>query len=499
MNPGPGLREQAGPDDLAALLARALAGGARFAGLAAHGRVDGSTLLEVMLSRRSGVDVVEAVVPPGATTYAALTAVTPAAFWYERAVHDLFGLVPQGHPGLEPLVFPVAGKGAGRPCPGRPDGPDRVGTDTSALPGHVHGEGVFTVPYGPVRSGVFEAVEYLVETFGEDIPQLRVRPYVKHRGLARRFLGLSPDDGVLLAERVEGTMSVAHACAFSQAVETLAGVAAPVRAQLLRVLHAELERVANHLDSMVRHCEGAGQAVAYARLSWHKERVMRLRAALCGHRFGRGVVVPGGTCGPPHIDARQTLSALAGIEEDLDRDLRTLMTTPSFLDRLRNTGRLAPETARAHGALGPVGRASGTGPDVRVERPYGAYRHLGTPEAEGPSTGDALARQWVRIKEISGAWHLARQALDAMSEEGDGPWRMPVPTVDGQAVSWVESAQGELLYLVEMAQGLLNRVTVRTASFHNFALFSQSFSGDILTDFVFIEASFGVNLAGVAG
>ena len=86
---------------------------------------------------------------------------------------------------------------------------------------------LFTIPHGPVRSGVFESVEYLVETPGEDIPLLRVRPYAKHRGLQKRFEGLDPADGVLLAERVEGIASVAHALAFTHALEAPAQVRVP--------------------------------------------------------------------------------------------------------------------------------------------------------------------------------------------------------------------------------------------------------------------------------
>ena len=168
----------------------------------------------------------------------------------------------------------------------------------AALSGHVSGEGVFTIPYGPVRSGVFESVEYLVETPGEEIPHLRTRVYHKHRGLEWRFGDLTVEDAVLLAERVrgDGVGGTRHRLLPGARGSRRRG-AAPRRRELVRVVHAELERVAVHLDSIIRHTEGAGQAVAYARMTLHKERVLRLRARLCGHRFGRGVVVPGGVVG----------------------------------------------------------------------------------------------------------------------------------------------------------------------------------------------------------
>lgn len=486
------------PDSLAPAIGAAIHAGGRFAGLAVTDGRAGSTILRALIVSGTSVDLIEADVPAGVLHYPAVTQVAPGAFWYERQVHDLFGLVPEGHPRLDPLVFPLGEEGPGRERPGRSDGPRLVSPDTTALPGSVKGEGIFTIPYGPVRSGVFETVEYLVETFGEDISQLRVRPYLKHRGTARRFGGLAPADGVLLAERLEGTMSVAHSIALCEALERLGDADPPAPAQLVRVVHAELERVAHHLDSMIRHCEGAGQAVAYSRLSWHKERIMRLRASMCGHRFGRGVVRPGGV-GVPMVAPGEVLAAIKPIEADIARDIKSLMGTPSFLDRLRSTGVISPEVATAHGAVGPVGRASGAGEDARIARPYGGYRMLGLSPVTTLDDGDALARQWVRVEEIATCWHLVRQCLDELSDHPNGPWSLAVAVPDGTGTGWSESPQGELIYVADVSAGKLEHVSVRTASFHNFALFSGAFNGDVFTDFVFIEASFGVNLAGVAG
>jgi formate hydrogenlyase subunit 5 len=430
------------------------------------------------------LEVLETELGPGAERYPALTPSVPAANWYERVIRDLHGIVPEGHPRLDALVAREARR---------------------ALPAHVEGDGVFTIPYGPVRSGVFESVEYLIETIGEDIPHLRTRIYHKHRGTASRFTGLEPDVGVLVAERVEGVASVAHASAFCQAIEQLAGVEPPRRALFVRALHAELERVANHLDSMIRHCEGAGQAVAYARLSMHKERVLRLRAELCGSRFGRGVVVPGGVARSPMLGRSEILTALTALERGVRSDLTALMATPSFLDRLRGTGRIDAATARSHGLVGPVGRASGLGEDLRVTRPYGAYRLLDAGPAVTAKDGDALARSQVRIEEIGRSFDLMRQAADELGE-GIGerprdPWAERCEQsqlVRGRAIGAAEAPQGEVLYAVEVEDGRLMSVVPRSASFHNLALFHSAFAGDIFTDFAFIEASFGLSIAGAA-
>jgi formate hydrogenlyase subunit 5 len=479
-------------------VARQAAGGGRFAGLMATQRPDG-LLLSAHLATAKDITTRDVALPPGARSYPALTPALGGAFWYEREIHDLFGVVPAGHPRLEPLILPRRDDRQPRPRPGAP-GPEPAGIwpDEHSVPRHVMGEGLFTIPHGPVRSGVMESIEYLVETPGEDIPHLNMRVFYKHRGIEKRFDGLAAGDGVLLAERTEGVASVAHALAYCHAVERIADVDVPWPAALVRVLHAELERLASHLDAAVRLADAAGLAVAAARFGLHKERVLRLVSRMCGSRFGRGVVVPGGVSAPPEVSGTDFLAEIGRLDKAITADARVLMGTASFLDRLRRTGPLRPERAREHGALGPVGKASGFSDDARRFRPYDAYPALGLGEASSYSAGDALTRLRVRWDEVRQSFHLLRQAADELGDAGDGPFRAECQVSDGRAVGWAEAAQGEVLYDVRVEDGRLARCRPRSASFHNLVLFHEVFAGDILTDFPFIEASFGLSVAGVA-
>jgi formate hydrogenlyase subunit 5 len=509
---------QAPAPSLAEAVAARVAAGARFAGLfgtalpASAGQpssgalpygslpdhvLAGALLLSAHLAADGELETVETVLPASAAGYPALTPRVGAAFWYERELHDLFGVVPEGHPRLEPLTLPL-GNGGPWPRPGDAVSPVRLEPDEHVLARHVSGQGMFTIPHGPVRSGVFESIEYLVETPGEDIPHLNMRVFYKHRGIEKRFEGLPMADGVLLAERVEGICSVAHALAYSHAVERIAGCEPPWGARLVRVLYAELERVANHLDVAVRLADAAGLAVATARFGWHKERVLRLIGRLCGSRYGRSVVIPGGVTGLPGPRPADIFAEVGGLEKDITADSALLMGTASFLDRLRRTGPLRPERAREHGALGPVGRASGAGEDVRRTRPYDAYTGLGLLTGEPHTAGDALARLRVRWQEVSESFHLIRQAADELSGAAEGVLAVPCAVTGGRAVGWAEAPQGEVLYDVRAEGGRIVRCRPRSASFHNLVLFHEVFAGDILTDFPFIEASFGLCVAGVA-
>lgn len=491
---------QAAPGWREEIARRVNVAGARFAGLFATVD-DDAVRLTAALASAGTLDLLDTTLPSGAGRYPALTPAVPAAFWYERALHDLVGLVPDGHPRAEPLLLPLAGDQR-RPRPGASDPvPDLTPLETP-LPAHLAGTGVFTLPHGPVRSGVLESVEYLIETPGEDIPHVRVRPHAKHRGLEKRFEQLRPEQGVLLAERVEGIASVAHALGYAHALEDLAGVDVPPAAGLLRLVHAELERIANHLDVVTRLADAAALAVAAARFSWHKEQVLRLRSQLCGSRYGRGVVVPGGVSGWLQLPVEQVRAAVEATLRSVAGDERALMVTASFLDRLRGTGPLAADIAARHGALGPIGRASGAGEDVRVSRPYDGYQRLDVVPATGLVAGDVQARLRVRWLELHESFRLIRRAVNRLSEYGEpapDALRAPLEVPDGRGAGWAEAPQGEVLYLVEVAGGKLRRVVPRSASFHNLPLFHSVFAGDIFTDFAFIEASFGLSIAGVAG
>jgi formate hydrogenlyase subunit 5 len=407
----------------------------------------------------------------GAAEYPSLARITPAARLPERELHDRFGLVPIGHPNLEPLV--------------RPD-PDH-------FPRYVIGAESFVIPYGPIRSGIFESIQYVIETGGEDILGLQVRPFFKHRQLEQRFDGLGYEQATQLAERVAGIASVAHAAAFCQALERALEIEPTRRAQRWRVVHAELERIANHLDVAVRLAEDAALAVGAARFGILKEQVMRLRARLCGSRFGRGVVVPGGV-NPPLLAAAEVVRELDRFEHDLRRDRRLLLATASFTDRLIGSGTLDRGTVEAYAGVGPVARGSGVGADARFERPYGAYVRLGARLATAEE-GDAMARLRVRFEEIDESVHLIRQAFERLDKYGP-ELRSELGPGAGAALGWTEAPMGEVVYWVEIDDGRVGAVRIASPSLRNWPLFAESFRGDVLTDFSFIEHSFGLTPAG---
>ena len=247
----------------------------------------------------------------------------------------------------------------------------------------------------------------------------------------------------------------------------------------------------------MRLCDAAGLAVATARFALHKETVHRLVSQMCGSRFGRGVVVPGGVAALPRLGAADLLAELARLDRAISGDVSALMGTSSFLDRLRRTGpcgRSGPASmARSARSAGPRATTTTTAAPApttatphwacrsgcRMTRvmPWPGSRSGGTryPERSGCSAG--RRRNWPAVTWPLGSGRCRR-----------GPARDCAVT-DGRAVGWAEAPQGEVLYDLRIEDGRITRCRPRSASFHNLVLFHEVFAGDILTDFPFIEAS----------
>ncbi len=421
----------------------------------------------------------------GERSYQALTPLVPAAHWHERELHDLHGVEPLGHPRLEALLRHENGEHLLE---------QRGGVEHR---GHrrLGGPGVFVIPYGPVRSGVFEAAQYLVQTSGEDVAYCAQRLFFKRRGAERRICEVPLPLAVLVAERVSGTSSVAHALAFCQALEALADAEVPPRGLAIRTLIAELERLYNHAEVIVRECEDAALTVGQAQFAALKERLHRVAATVAGNRFLRGAVVPGG------VDLNIDSSSAAQLRSELDdwasayrSALRLLLETDSFIDRLVGAGPLSNDDARDFGCVGPVARASGIDLDTRRDLPYAAYRQLEI-EPQIEQDGDGMARLTVRFDEIEQSLRII-DGLLADLPAGEVASQLPVFQRE-EAVGCAESARGETVYYLRAAgPDRLDLCHVRAASFANFGIFNRLFEGQVLTDFSFIEHSLGLSPAG---
>ena len=431
---------------------------------------------------------------------AAVPSIVSEAFgadWPEREAEDLFGVAFGGHPRLGDFVLHDEDWGEGL-MPMRAGFEERLArarpAGESYLPTRIlDASGGFLMPVGPVFSGEQEAMQVLVETVGEEIIHAHVRLFYKFRAVERTMQGRPPEDALLLAERVNGTQAFAHALAFCRAVEALAAVEVSPRAEALRAVVAEHERVRAHVRALSGLVESTGLAVPRTLLDACQEGLLRAAGVLAGHRYLFGLCRPGGL--------RVDLTDAAVV--DFARATRTeadraaaicegLAADSTFLDRLEAVGVLTAAGARALGLVGPIARAAALDGDLRRVTPYGAYRRAPV-AAVLESEGDCSARFRVWRREMEASATLVSALAPALPA---GPALVPVEATAGTAVGGVEAPSGRLVYWLELgADGLVARCHIMTPGLANYHALSDALRDFSFQDLPIILASLGLSVA----
>jgi Ni,Fe-hydrogenase III large subunit/Ni,Fe-hydrogenase III component G len=420
-----------------------------------------------------------------------------AASRFEREIHDLFGLVPAGHPDLRRLALHQFWPADYHPLRRDADARRDFRDEGQPFPfRHVEGEGIFEITVGPVHAGIIEPGHFRFSVEGETIVNLETRLGFVHKGVEKLFETLPFERTVELAERISGDESVAHALAYCQALEALAGADVPRRAAWLRLVLLELERLYNHVGDVGMIVNDTGFAFGHAHCFRVRETLMRLNERLTGHRLLRGAVVPGGVAGPI-VDA--DLTAAAGEVEHLVGELFEIagvcLDNTLVLERLQGTGRLTTVTAREMQVVGLVGRASGIDADARRDAPCAAYDEV---ELAVPvyTTGDVWARTMVRLDEAREAARLIARAA-AQAPPGAPRTELPALPPGAHALGLVEAWRGPVWYWV-LADGerSVARVKVVDPSFRNWPALEYAVLKNIVPDFPLCNKSFNLSYSG---
>ncbi|MGK9452763.1 nickel-dependent hydrogenase large subunit [Acidithiobacillus caldus] len=421
-----------------------------------------------------------------------LAKLAPLLGWYEREMQELGGVEFIGHPEPYPLVIHEGYQLAAPPLGPKYSGGSITGAYAPPTMPEIINDQVQDLYWGPVRADFVETGEFHFSYIGEAILHYHPRLFYKHRGLEKRFQGMPAESAVFLAERVSGVGSACHALAYCQAVEAAWGIELPWRAQLLRVIIVELERLYNHLHFFGLLAKTTTLKVGSATGLLLEERVKQLNGRLTGSRFLRGLFCIGGL--RRDIAAEHLGRELEPLIDEANAYLQDLHNTATHLDRLMGTGVLSRKAAFDQGATGPVARASGLDRDLRRDHPYAAYSKLrfNVPVRE---KGDAMARAEVRAESLREALALIVQAAGRLKP---GPVRadFAIPDDEQAGLGWAESPRGSLLYAVRIRAGKLDRVKIKSPSFSNWRVFPLTVHDTNLMDYAINEASFGLTIAG---
>ncbi len=326
----------------------------------------------------------------------------------------------------------------------------------------------FIIPIGPQHPALKEPAHFEFSVDGETVTSATVRFGYVHRGLEKGAENRNWAQALYLLERVCGICSHAHSTVYALGVEKLAGVSAPPRAQAIRQILLELERIHSHMlwVGVAAHEAGFDTLFMY---SWRdRETVMDILESFTGNRVNYSANVLGGVkyeLGPAQADS--ILKGLEYLEKRLHYYLKVVTTDESFLRRTRGVGTMNTAQAENLGAIGPVVRASGVPRDLRVDAPYLLYADFPVTMITA-TAGDLQARFVVRIQELFESVRNIRAVMERMPE-GELSVRFPRKVRAGETVSRIEAPRGGLFYFIK-SDGSENpfRVKVRTPSLRNF-------------------------------
>jgi Ni,Fe-hydrogenase III large subunit len=433
--------------------------------------------------------------------FASLSAARPGALRMERAARDLFGLIPEGltdaRPWLDHGRWPMRRPLGTAPEPRTLDEPAARATDYPFLPvsGPVaEAGGLHQIPVGPIHAGIIEPGHFRFHANGETVVRLEQRFGYAHKGTEKLMQGKSAGDAARLACRISGDSAVAHSLAFARAVEAALDVKAPPRADYLRAIMAELERLANHLGDFGAICNDAAFSFILAEASILREDVLRAAHIIFGHRLMMDKVIPGGVAVDLFEPGVEALRRLVGkIGRRVGELARIYDGKPSLLDRTIGTGTTARNLVHRFAAGGVVGRAAGRNFDARVTPGYPPYDDL---DFEVPmlDEGDVHARVWIRIREIGESVRLIGQCLDLLP---GGAIAVPLPAGGGEGMALVEGFRGEILTWVKLDDaGTVARCHPRDPSWLQWPLLEAAIEGNIVADFPLCNKSFNCSYSG---
>jgi len=417
--------------------------------------------------------------------------------WFERALFDFFGIVPEGHPRFKHLLlhdqypqdfFPL------RKIALPDDFKNHLARRYEYL--EVKGEGVYELPVGPIHAGVIEPGHFRFSCFGETIVNLEIRLGWVHRGVEKRLTEVPWQKAHFVAEAAASDTALANAFAHAIAIESILDIAVTERAEYLRTIALEIERLAVHIIDVGGIGTDIGLLGVSSAMGRLRGKALGLADLLSGSRFLRGFIFPGGVRPVSERKLSEIKAGVIALKKDLTPVIQILSDNQMATERMKDIGKLSKSLAHEFGMVGIIGKACGLECDTRQQFKQGKYPEL-APPAVIENGGDILARTAVRIGEIWSSLDTIEKLIDACPH---GEEKVAVPDklpANATGLGIVEATRGELIHLIFTdEEGKICRYAIKDPSFDNWTAISIAIRDNLIADFPLCNKSMALSYSG---
>ena len=435
-------------------------------------------LYVVMADDKVGkIYITSAIFTPDVKSYESFTQTIPAFHIFEREFYEEFGIEPLNHPWLKPVrqnqnIYPFF---------------------------EMQGEDIHQVAVGPIHAGVIEPGHFRFMCMGEKVYDLEIMLGYQHRGAEELFLK-SKRYNNRLAESICGDTVIGYNMAYSQAMEALSDTKVTPKAQIIRRIALEMERIAIHIGDMGAIAGDMAYLMGASIFGITRTLVINTMLEISGSRFGRGLINVGGV--NFDIDEKMSdkiISMLDGVAKTVDRTTKVMLKTPSCISRMERTGCVSVDNAKALGAVGMAARSSGVDIDSRFDFNDEWYTSLDVVKPF-KATGDVHSRFMLRYKEIKQSMQIVKKLLAKLKEHKEDAIKTTPNTSlapNSFVVSMTEGWRGEIVHIaLTGAEGELLRYKMKDPSFNNWYMLAMAVRNNGVSDFPLCNKSFNLSYCG---
>ncbi len=422
-----------------------------------------------------------------------ITSVCPEAHLFEREIAEQCGLIIEDHPWFKPVRYHHSMRTSH-------DAWGRNRHDV-ILPSvgdfyRLEGQEVHEVAVGPVHAGIIEPGHFRFQCHGEKVFHLEISMGYQHRGIEQALVNGPHPTTMAQMETIAGDTTIGHASAYAMIMEGLTDMEPSTQAESIRVIALELERLANHCGDLGALAGDVGYLPTMSYCGRIRGDFLNMTAVLCGSRFGRGLIRPGGVnfnCS--HGQVVELLRRLNAARIDYSGAVELLWDSASVMARFSKTGLVKREDALALGLVGPAARACNIDRDIRRDHPFGLYR-ASQPAVKLESGGDVLARAQVRWQESLASMEYIHDRLNTLSG-GVLLKSSAQPGSEMLTVALVEGWRGEICHTaITDNAGKFLRYKITDPSFHNWNGLAMSLRNEQISDFPLCNKSFNLSYCG---